>query len=105
MELVGNGKGFGSEDVGDEDGGRRGEGGDSGAESRDMAAHGGGEAANDRGVSDVRHVDQREFDDGEETDGFGSSDDFVFSGGGVGGGKENGDGEVVARGEARGKLE
>lgn len=65
MELVGDGEGFGGEDVGDEDGGKGCEGGDGGAESWDMAAHGDGEAADDGGFSDVGHVGRREFDDGE----------------------------------------
>ena len=70
-----------------------------------MAAHGDGEAADNGGFSDIRHVGGRKFDNGEETSCLGGGDDFVFGGGGVGGDDENSDGETVARGEARGELE
>lgn len=105
MELVGDSEGLGGEDVGDEDGGENGKGGDGGAESRDVATHGDAEATDDRGLSDVGHVSRRKFNDSEETGSLSGGDDFVFGGGGAGRDDENGDGEVVAHGEARGELE
>ena len=105
MELVGDSERLGGEDVGDEDGGESGKSGDGGAESRDVATHGDAEATDDSGVSDVGHVSGRKFNDSEETGSLSGGDDFVFDGGGAGRDDENGDGEVVAHGEARGELQ